>query len=313
MSMESRLATAERVFHSTYAVAGIVDFAVGVIAHRMSSPVDEFEIVTVASGARSLRSREHGETFHPVVGPMAEARTLHVEQQRLVERAAATRGDFVVWDVGLGAAANAVAVLEAFAAAKEGAAIELHSFDTTVAPLAFAVENAAELGYLAAHRATVARLLETGLAEERRVRWRLHLGDFRTLAAVAPAPHAILYDPYSPRSNPELWTLEHFTRLAALLDPQRACLWSNYTRSTAVRVTLLLAGFFVGRGAATGEKEETTLAGNDPALLVAPLDRGWLERVRRSTASAPLRAGEAAGPIAATDWQRLIAHPQFAA
>ena len=62
----------------------------------------------------SLRSTLHGETFHPVVGPMAEARSLHVAQSRIVERAAQSER-FIVWDVGLGAAANAVAVLEALA------------------------------------------------------------------------------------------------------------------------------------------------------------------------------------------------------
>ena len=278
----------------------------------MSSLADEFEIVTVASGARSVRSREHGETFHPVIGPMAEARTLHVEQQRLVERAGETVGDFVIWDVGLGAAANAVAVLEAFAGFSGTATVRLHSFDVTTAPLAFAVANADALGYLAAHRAGVAGLLETGRSLCGSVDWRLHAGDFRELLDVPPAPHAIIFDPYSPKANPELWTLDHFTALFAALDPGRGCLWSNYTRSTAVRVTLLLAGFFVGVGAATGEKDQTTLASNTLDLLTAPLDRAWLERVRRSTAAAPLRIGEPAAPISEDDWRMLCAHPQFA-
>ena len=108
-----------------------------------------FELVTVQTGVRSLRSREFGETFHPVVGPMIEAVALHVRQQRLVERAALTSGSFVIWDVGLGAAANAIAVLEAFQTAQPPARVELHSFDHTTAPLAFAFEHALELGYLA--------------------------------------------------------------------------------------------------------------------------------------------------------------------
>ena len=77
-----------------YAAAGIVDFATAQFAAAM--PGQKFEIVTVASGARSVRSREHGETFHPVVGPMIEARGLHVTQQRLVERARATNSEFVI-------------------------------------------------------------------------------------------------------------------------------------------------------------------------------------------------------------------------
>ena len=278
----------------------------------MPEKMNEFEIVTVASGARSLRSREHGETFHPVVGPMTEARGLHVEQQRLVERARATNGKFVIWDVGLGAAANAVAVIEAFCGFDGRARIELHSFDETTAPLAFALTHAESLGYVPPHRHAIEQLLDQGTTTDGAVRWRLHCADFRALGSEAPAPHAMLYDPYSPRANPDLWTLEHFTSLASRLDPARGCLWSNYTRSTAVRVTLLLAGFFVGRGAATGEKDETTLASNHLALLTQPFDHHWLGRVRRSTASAPLRFGGNAGPISAEDFARLSAHPQFA-
>lgn len=277
----------------------------------MQVEMNEFEIVTVASGARSLRSREHGETFHPVVGPMTEARGLHVDQQRLVERALGTTSKFVIWDAGLGAAANAVAVIEGFRDFQGSARIELHSFDTTTTPLSFALNHAETLGYVAPHRQAIARLLAHGEAVDGVVQWFLHRGDFRELASEAPAPHAILYDPYSPRANPELWTLEHFTSLIAHLDPARGCLWSNYTRSTAVRVTLLLAGFFVGRGAATGEKEETTLAANDPRLIPALLGRDWLRRAARSTRSAPLRASGEFGPINADDFARLTAHPQF--
>lgn len=278
----------------------------------MSAETQQFEIVTVTSGARSLRSREHGETFHPVVGPMTEARGLHVEQQRLVERARAATDEFVIWDVGLGAAANAVAAIEALRNFDGPARIELHSFDETTAPLAFALTHAEALGYVAPHRPALERLLDQSAASDGAVHWRLHLGDFQSQLNAAPAPHAILYDPYSPRANPSLWTLEHFTNLHARLDPARPCLLTNYTRSTAVRVTLLLAGFFVGHGHATGEKDQTTIASNRRELLSRPLDHGWLGRVRRSTSAAPLRAGAGPTPILAEDLSRLAAHPQFA-
>lgn len=275
---------------------------------------DAFEIVTVQSGDRSLRSREFGETFHPVVGPMAEAVGLHVRQQRLVERAAGSGGRFVVWDVGLGAAANALAVIEAFAGRTDRGAIELHSFDLDDRALGFALAHAEELGYLAPHRFAVRSLIAEGAWIEAPLQWRFHAGNFRETMALAPAPHAILYDPYSPQSNLEMWTLDHFTQLHARLSPEAPCLLTNYTRSTAVRVTLLLAGFYVGRGHATGEKDETTIATNAPAILEEPLDQDWLARLRRSTNGAPLRAGiPRPSAIAVEDWARLAGHPQFAA
>jgi tRNA U34 5-methylaminomethyl-2-thiouridine-forming methyltransferase MnmC len=264
---------------------------------------EEFLLVTVASGARSLRSLEHGETFHPVVGPMAEARGLHVGQSRLAERAREHSGNFVVWDVGLGAGANAVAVLEALSSRR--GRMELHSFDCTLTPLQFARAHAQELGYLVPWSMAVDTLLEKGEVEVGAIRWRLHLGDFREIVTTtpAPAPSAILYDPYSPSANPGLWTLEHFTRLRARAG--ESCTLTSYSRSTAVRVTLALAGFFVGRGSATGEKDETTVAATRRELLAHPLGEEWLERVSRSTRGGPLREGRDAGPITEGEFTEL--------
>jgi tRNA U34 5-methylaminomethyl-2-thiouridine-forming methyltransferase MnmC len=272
-----------------------------------------FELVTVQSGVRSLRSRDCGETFHPVVGPMTEAVGLHVRQQRLIERARLTGGAFVIWDVGLGAAANAIAVIDAVKRAELKTHVDLHSFDRTDAPLRFALSHAEELGYMASHTELVQALLENGRVSGVNWEWTCHAGDFAETMSLAPPPHAILYDPYSPQSNPGMWTLDHFTRLRARLSNDAPCLLTNYTRSTAVRVTLLLAGFFVGRGHATGEKDETTIAGNHLAEIEEPLDIEWLQRVHRSTNSAPLRPGRTAlSPICAEDWSMLSTHPQFA-
>ena len=263
---------------------------------------DSFTLVPVASGAISLRSVLHGETFHPVVGPMAEARGLHVGQSRLAERAREI-DPLIVWDVGLGAAANAVAVLEAL----EGSptAVELHSFDHSLAPLEFAVRNAEALGYLVPWREAAATLVDKGRVDVGKGAWFFHAGDFR-LGVAAPPPHSILYDPYSPAANPGMWTLEHFRRLFSRLS--EPCTLTSYSRSTAVRVTLALAGFHVGRGTATGEKNETTVAATHRDLLAEPLDAEWLGRVRRSTKSAPLREGCAGGPISDHDFAALSAH-----
>src|SRR4051812_34449237 len=100
----------------------------------MTAQNDDLELVPVQSGAYTLRSRTFGETFHPVIGPQAEAELLHIRQQRLAERAGACACEFVIWDVGLGAAGNAIAVINALAALPESS-VALHSFDLTLAPL----------------------------------------------------------------------------------------------------------------------------------------------------------------------------------
>jgi hypothetical protein len=129
-----------------------------------------------------------------------------------------------------------------------------------------------------------------------------------------PAPHAILFDAFSPAKNPAMWTLPLFTNLFRLLDPARSCALTTYSRSTMLRVTLLLAGFFVGCGVPTGLKEETTVAANTLELIDAPLDRKWLERARRSDSAEPLhQAVYRRARLSAESWERVRAHPQFRA
>jgi hypothetical protein len=110
-----------------------------------------------------------------------------------------------------------------------------------------------------------------------------------------------------------MWTLEHFRALFESLNPEVPTLLTNYTRSTAMRVSLLLAGFFVGRGCSIGEKAETTLAANSRELLAHPLDAAWLKRVRCSGNAAPLRdgGGYSQAPISDKDYESLKLCRQF--
>ncbi|MBM3876469.1 MAG: methyltransferase [Verrucomicrobia bacterium] len=287
-------------------------------------PSAEYQIVQLRNGSFSLRSLAAGETFHPVIGPAAEADTLYVRQLRLVERVREAAGsEFVVWDVGLGGAANALAALHATQALD--CSLRLLSFDRTLEPLRFALENSAALGYFAGYEALVRDLHSANEASStrgtQRIRWTALVTDFPTFITESPIgaddghppPHAILFDPFSPAANPAMWTLPVLGALHAWLDPARPCALATYSRATMIRVALLLAGFFVGRGLATGEKEETTLAANSTALLDAPLDRRWLDRARRSGAAEPLAGPHyQRAPLRDETWEKLRGHPQFA-
>jgi tRNA U34 5-methylaminomethyl-2-thiouridine-forming methyltransferase MnmC len=132
------------------------------------------------------------------------------------------------------------------------------------------------------------------------------------MPAATPPPHAVLFDPYSPKKNPMMWTVSLFANLFRRLDPQRPCTLANYTRSTMARVALLLGGFSVGVGHPSGLKEETTVAANRLELLDEPLDRRWLERAARSHSAEPLQEpAYLQAPLLSETLERLRRHPQF--
>jgi tRNA U34 5-methylaminomethyl-2-thiouridine-forming methyltransferase MnmC len=280
-----------------------------------------YKLVQLAQGVYSIRSLVYGETFHPVIGPAAEARALYLNGLRLEDRIRTHQaGEFVIWDVGLGAAANPLTVLTA--TRDMTVTVRVVSFDQTLEPLRFALGQADRLPFLLGYEGRLQALIRDRAVSfaqgQQLVHWELHLADFPTfLAAPAaeevPKPHAILFDAHSPARNPEMWTQALLTRIHNLLDPDRPCALATFSRSTMLRVGLLLASFYVGRGYATGEKEETTIAANSLALLQYPLGRDWLRRVRRSTAAEPLwEAVYRQARLSPETDAKLRAHPQFA-
>lgn len=273
---------------------------------------EEFELVTLKSGHKSLRLANTSQTFHPGIGPLAEADILYVQQQKLVERCSLP-GKFTIWDVGLGAAANALSAIRALQHCE--AEVEIHSFEKSLDPLEFAVDHAKELEYPLPYLDLIQTLLKNKSAQVHpKLKWVLHHGDFREAMndQSIPPPNAIFYDPYSLNVNTEMWTLEFFTTLRQRLDDSVPCILTNYTRSTALRATLVMAGFFVGTGATIGEKEESTVASNSLELLDQPLDERWLKRVKASQNANLIRnSGHQYGPISEEDFQNLISQKQF--
>jgi len=127
-----------------------------------------YQLVRLNNGICSVRSLADDETFHPVVGPVAEAEALYVNQLKLRERLKNHSGEFVIWDVGLGAAANALTVLHA---TKDIACkIHLISFDHKLEPLEFALKYAAELAYFGGYENHLKKLFARATSDVSR--WR---------------------------------------------------------------------------------------------------------------------------------------------
>jgi queuine tRNA-ribosyltransferase len=277
--------------------------------------------VLVGDGIGRIRDMTSGEVMHSVNDPAEEARSLYVEQSRLVERVgAAAASPLVVWDVGLGAAANAMAAVQAVEAqAIEVRAVQstrtsrgllLVSFENDLDSLILALRHPAWFTHL--RHAAPRQLLAAGRWQNAAagVDWQLIRGDFATVKHAAPRPDIVFFDPFSFKTDSGLWTLQAFCELAQLFTDHAVELFT-YTYSTSVRAAMLAAGFHVAKGRGTGPKGETTI-GLSP-LAAAQLHRHellgaeWLAKWRRSDAQAPPGVG-----VGDESWRAAVAgHPQF--
>jgi queuine tRNA-ribosyltransferase len=300
--------------------------------------------VVVRDGIGRIRDTRSGEVMHSVSDPLEEARALYVEQSRLVERLGSGprlgsgERPFVVWDVGLGAAANAMAAIGAVEAAERAGAegraeaagrarvegraevtepatpvgrrLLLVSFENDLDSLKLALKHPAWFKHL--RHAAPRRLLADGywLSPSGAMEWRLLRGDFRATQTAAAPPDLIFFDPFSYRTDSDLWTLGAFRELAKICSTLAVELLT-YSYSTSVRAALLAAGFFVARGRGTGPKAETTIALSPLAAAGAHgrelLGAEFLAKWQRSDAQAPL--GVEPGD---ESWRAAVqGHPQF--
>ncbi|MEI6107230.1 MAG: tRNA guanosine(34) transglycosylase Tgt, partial [Opitutae bacterium] len=283
----------------------------------------DYDIVTSPAGYSSIRQISSGEVMHSVNRPSDEAQKLYVEQSGLAGRLLKRDGDeaeWVIWDVGIGAASNAMAALHCFekALAEHGPAalrpLRIVSFEIDLDPLRLAAKFASHFPHLR-HGAPHA-ILEHGRWQHASglMEWELHHGDFLDFLESSKIPDDIYYDPFSAKTDTGLWTPEVFARIHRHCAPKSAALYT-YSSATAVRVSLLTAGFFVAEGFGTGPKADTTLAFTraDGASLhpAAPklLGAEWLGRWGRSISKFP--AGLADNEKTAFE-RRIESHPQFA-
>lgn len=246
------------------------------------------------NGLRAVLDHSAGEVMHPVVGPRVEAEELYVAPSRLAARLTdpVTR-PLVLLDVGLGAGSNASAAWRV-ALSLPSSARRLHivSLDRHLDALrvAAAPEHAASFGLDADLAPAVRDLLDHGRHTDHGHDWQVCLGELPAVfGSLEPASaDVVFWDPFSPKANPELWTVAAFQALRRLC--QAGATVHTYSSATAARSALLLAGFSVGVGTPSGAKEQTTVAALCAQDLTQPLDQRWLERLQRSSAPLPADA-----------------------
>lgn len=295
-----------------------------------------------------IRHVSSGETMHALEDPLDESKRLYIQQprfselvRRTVNKSVQKNSDdnlntFVIWDVGLGSATNAMAAISEYENLEKNLGTQtaedvlkpLHiiSFERDLDPLKLTLEY--HMCFPHIHHKSPHQLLKNKewTSPSGLIRWTLVHADFQEVlnsSEKLPVPQLIFYDPFSYKTDAPLWSLDAFEKLmkklqASETDSASPCLLITYSASTAVRSALLSSGFWVAAGLSIPPKYETTVAFTRPAMKwiqqagLSPLDSKWLAHWHRSDAKIPydVRARANDEEIQAIQ-NRITQHPQF--
>ena len=207
-------------------------------------------------GSFTFFSAEFGEAFHSQQGARTEAFQKFAEATQLAEKAIAERSQSTdrsshplrLLDVCYGLGYNTAAAIETIWAANPDCSVEVYclELDATVPQAAIAPP------LIESWSASVQEILRSLALQQAyqsdRLAAKLLIGDARqTILQVAQLgfqADAILFDPFSPRRCPQLWTVEFFQAVSQCLAPTARL--ATYSRSASVRSALLQAGLAIG-------------------------------------------------------------------
>lgn len=267
-------------------------------------------------GFNSIKQISSGEIMHSVNNPDEEANKLYIEQSNLRSELLKNTEEapLVIWDVGLGAAHNAMSAIKCYeeiykSKGDELRPLEIISFENDLNPLKLATKNNIYFPHL--HHSAPFKLLQNNVWEHAsgKLVWKLIEGDFKSNYSTQSVPDIVFYDPFSPKTNSELWTPDFFKALFEFWKNKKVSLFT-YTTSTLIRACLVYAGFYVGAGFGTGPKNSTTKAYNYmPEDISDLLGEEWLSRWKRSGSKFPEFFDDIQKNIFS---EAIVSHPQFA-
>ena len=270
----------------------------------------QYKVHLSESGFASIKDQSSGEIMHSVNEPDLEAQRLYTEQSDL--KTLLMNGEdkpLVLWDVGLGAAHNAMAAIRLWEKCKEKGDIrhlKIISFENDLDSLKLALKNNHLFKHL--RHGAPHKLLKNGEWLADGCHWQLVFGDFASSFEACDRPDIVFYDPFSSKTNQTLWSLDIFKKLNEFFA-ETPCELFTYSASTEVRAKLLAAGFYVAKGLGTGPKSDTSIAMNLMSLNRPLLGEDWYSRWQRSHKQVPEGLDDESSLAFIA---KVKKHPQFA-
>lgn len=273
-----------------------VDGGSGIAAYETKQDTSStLKAVTTSDGSVTFWNEEYREHYHTPAGARLEAQEKYIVPGKLKERL--VKGDVALLDICFGLGYNSLAALEV-------ACEELQSGEASVPPKL--TITALEMDRRVVHAASEnIEASETDSFDRRDCLSRLYQsrayslkstafinilwGDARhTVTSLEPGSYDIVFlDAFSTQRNSQLWTVDFFHKLKAVMKPGAILL--TYCAALPVRAGLKEAGFFVGETEPVGRQRGGTLAAMRPEDIDTPLPNHELRMIRETSRGLPYR------------------------
>lgn len=199
-----------------------------------------------ADGSFTFFSTEFGEAFHSSQGAKAEAFVKFAQATQLAEKAQSAQ--LRLLDVCYGLGYNTAAALETIWAINPQCQVQVYGLELDITVPQAAIVPPLIESWSPPVQAILQALALRQTYTTAHLQAHLLIGDARqTIQQVQQTrfqADAILFDPFSPRRCPQLWTVEFFTLVAHCLAPTGRL--ATYSRAASVRSAMLQAGFSIG-------------------------------------------------------------------
>lgn len=222
-------------------------------------------------GSHTLYSGKFHQHYHNPNGAIAESRHVFFKTPGLIDRINRSDTHFIL-EVGFGTGLNLLLLLEHLSWSESSSDIVFRSVEAYPLnldqvmqlnyPQKLEVSNAAEV------IACIFRELKPGLNHiqvRKNVLLELFIGPFDQQPEPGCKFNSILFDPFSPDVNPDLWSDDVFRKLASWSDPD--VILCTYGAASIARAAMASAGWQVARAPGALGKREMTLAAMNPENL----------------------------------------------
>jgi len=244
------------------------------------------KVVSTADGSITFWNEDYKEHYHTPAGARLEAEEKYIVPSQLKQRLA--QGDVHLLDICFGLGYNSLVAMNLATRGTSELKITALEMDRRVVGEASRNIQTSETDPFDWKEALSA-LHANHDCQIPNASCLMHWGDARyTITHIAPHAFDLIYlDAFSTQRNSELWTLDFFKKLRAVMKPDGVLL--TYCAAIPVRSGLMEAGFFVGETDPVGRQRGGTIAAMREADIEIPLPDHELKMIRETTRGLPYR------------------------